>query len=99
MATTTSRSLAASPCAATLALTLTLTLILTPTLTLILTPTLNLTLTLALAQEPYRRFLVHGDARQIVGVALANWLAVLILGALLGPCQLASRRLGLLSHS
>ena len=44
-------------------------------------------------EEPYRRFLVRGDARQIFAVALANWLAVLVLGLLLGPWQLGMRQL------
>ena len=42
-------------------------------------------------EEPYRKFLERGDARQVFAVALANWAAVLLLGALLGPWQLALR--------
>jgi hypothetical protein len=45
-------------------------------------------------EEPYRRFLVGGDARQVFAVAAANWVAVVLLGALLGPWQLALRMRG-----
>ena len=42
-------------------------------------------------EEPYRKFLVRGDARQAFAVAMANWLAVILLGALLGPWQVVMR--------
>ena len=45
-------------------------------------------------EEPYRSFLVGGDARQVFAVAAANWAAVVVLGALLGPWQLALRMRG-----
>jgi hypothetical protein len=44
-------------------------------------------------EEPYRRFLV-GEPQQIATVALANLVAAVILGALLGPWQLALRMRG-----
>ena len=42
-------------------------------------------------EEPIRPFLRRGDAKLVLTVALANWVAVLLLGALLGPWQLTLR--------